>query len=191
MSITLYRVINEHATVVNGNAVNVGPVLIDKIDRSQSNFTNYAQIAKQKIYIPRLNPVDTSVKGYVDLVPTDDVLLSVNNGTISGLASSGVVSVTAIASSLVSVSTVTAASNAASTTTIGGTTFTSVSPDKTYAILTNLSGISQTVPSTSFSSFSNTSIQIADGSVTIGTPTTGWKVKILANSKYSNQFTLT
>lgn len=191
MAITLYRVVNEQVSTINGLSVNVDSVLIDKIDRSQGNFSNYAQIAKQKIYIPNANPANTAVKGYIDLVPTNEVLLSVSNGTIAGLATSGVVSVTSVASNLIAQSTVTGASNAAGTTTIAGTTFLSVAPDLTYVILTNLAGATQTIPSGSFTVFNNTTITILDGAVSIGVPATGWKAQVFANSKYSNLFTLT
>jgi hypothetical protein len=190
MPINLVRVINENPSSVNSLSVNLDTVLIDKIDRSQSNFTNYAQIAKQKIYVPKSNPANPAVKGYVDLVPTDEVLLSYNLGTISGLTTAGVVSTAIVASNLVTTSTITAASNAAGTTTITGTTFLSVAPDITYVILTNLTGDSQTIPSSGFSAFLATQIDILDGTVTIGVPGAGWTAQVFANSKYSNTFTL-
>ncbi len=178
-----------YVRVVNQQTL-VRSILIDKIDKSQGNSLGYAQRAKQKVYVPYVNPNDTAVKGYIDLVPTDDVLLSADRGTIKGLSTAGKVTFSVVSGTLIKASTVTSASNVAGTTSINGTTFTSVSPDVTYATLTNLAGATQTLPSSAFNSFSGTTITILDGAVTIGVPTTGWKVRIKANSKLSNLFTL-
>ncbi len=185
MSINLVRVVNQQKRVRS--------ILLDKIDISQGNFEGYAQHPKQKIYVPYSNPLDVSVKGYVDLVESDEVLLAMGpKGVITGLAAASEVTFAVIASSLVATPVVTAASNdGMGTTTITGTTFTSVSPDVTYVTLTNLLGVSQKIPQSAFGSISATTITIADGTVTIGTPTTGWLVTVQANSKVSNQFTLT
>ena len=81
--------------------------------------------------------------------------------------------------------------------TITGTTFTSLTPDHTYVILTNLSGVSQTISDTAIIAagppnvFSNTSIVIDYALITIGTPAVGWKIVIQANSKKSASFTMT
>lgn len=184
MSINLVRVINQQKRVSS--------ILLDKIDVSQGNFEGYAQHPKQKIYVPYKNPIDPSVKGYTDLVETDEVLLAMApKGVIDGLNTRGEISFAIVASSLLATPVITAASNAAGTTTITGTTFQSVSPDLTYVTLTNLSGVSQKIPQSSFNSINGTTITILDGVVTIGTPTTGWKARVQANSKLSNQFTLT
>jgi hypothetical protein len=106
---TMVRVINEQLLVRS--------ILIDKIDRSQGNFSHpvpYAQSAKQKVYVPYVNPLDTSVPGYIDMVPTDEVLLALNEskGVLSQLAAKGYVSTTLYHSALIVTPTVTAASNA-------------------------------------------------------------------------------
>jgi hypothetical protein len=178
MTVQYVRVVNQQRLVRS--------ILIDKIDRSQGNFEHTAQNPKQKIYVPYVNPSDVSVKGYIDLVPTDQVLLSLDNGTIAGLVKKGYVTSARIASTTVAAPALTSASHAATDTTLGGTVFTSVSPDVTYAILTNLTGISQTIPSSAFTTFTNIAIVIPDAVVTIGTPGAGWTVKLKANSKFSN-----
>lgn len=183
MSINLVRVINQQ-TIVRS-------ILIDKIDRSQGNSLGYAQKAKQKVYVPYVNPVDSSVKGYVDLVPTDEVLLSADSGTIAGLKKAGRVDTAVVASNLVATPVVSAASDGGTDITVDGTTFTSVTPDKTYLIVTNLLGVSLKVPSSAFGSFSGTEIVVADATVAaLGTPEAGWKVQVQANSKLSNVFTI-
>ena len=189
MSATLFRVVNQ-GLVKNS-------ILIDKIDLSQGNSSGSAQRAKQKVYVPLANPLDKSVRGYIDMVPTDDVLLSMNGkGTLAQLKNKGYISVTAFSSALTAAPAVTAAAHASAKTTITGTTMASLAPDTTYVTLTNLTGQSQTLTDQALigagapSSFSTSSIVVADSLLTIGTPTTGWKVQVQANSKKSNVFTL-
>lgn len=185
MSVNLIRVINQQTLVRS--------ILIDKIDRSQGNFEtgiSHAQARKQRIYVPYVNPIDPSVKGYTDFIPTDEVLLSADSGTIKRLSDVGRVSKAVVSSALVITPVVTSATHGAGTTTINGTTFLSVAPDVTYVIFTNLLGATQKVASGSFSAFTGTQIQVADGTITIGTPGAGWKVQVQANSKFSNTFTI-
>ena len=182
MAINLIRVVNQQTLVRS--------ILLDKIDRSQGNSTGYASKAKLKVYVPYSNPVDSSVKGYTDLVPTDEVLLSSSKGTISGLAAKGYVTYSVVSSALLTTAIVTSASHAATNTTINGTTFLSVSPDVTYVTFTNLVGATQKVPRTAFGSITAIQIVVPDAAVTIGTPGVGWKVTVQANSKSSNTFTL-
>jgi hypothetical protein len=182
MSINLIRVINQQ-TIIRS-------ILIDKIDRSQGNFTGYAQVRKQRVYVPFSNPVDSSVKGYTDFVPTDEVLLSADSGTIKKLKAAGKIDFAVVASSLLATPVITSASHAATDTTVNGTTFLSVTPDVTYVIFTNLVGATQKVASSLFGSFTNILAVIPDSAITIGTPGAGWKVQVQANSKLSNQFTL-
>ena len=82
---TLVRVINQQLLKRS--------ILIDKVDRSQGQFEtgiSYAQVAKQKIYVPYANPLDPTVKGYIDMVPTDDVLMAMNGkGSIARLTTAG------------------------------------------------------------------------------------------------------
>lgn len=182
MAVTYVRVVNEQ--VIERS------ILIDKIDRSQGNFEGYAQRAKQKVYVPYANPADTLVKGYVDLTPTDEVLLSVDNGTIKGLTDSSYVSYALVSSSDVVAPVVTNSTYGGGTLTITGTTFTSVAPDVTAVTLDDGAGKTQTIRASGFSSSSNTQIQIASGTITIGTPGSGWTVRVFANSKNSNTYTM-
>jgi len=191
---TLVRVVNQQRLVRS--------ILIDKVDGSQGNLEHglsHAQRAKQKVYVPYSNPLDKSVKGYIDMVPTDEVLMALNEkGTLAQLAAAGWVSTTLFNSSLTAAPTVSAAAHSGSPnkTTITGTKFLSLSPDITYVTLTNLAGASQVITDAAIiaagapSAIGATSIVIADTLVTIGTPTTGWKVTVQANSKKSNTFTL-
>jgi len=193
MTINLVRVINQQ-TLPQGLSRD-GSILLDKIDRSQGNSDSppYAQLAKQQVYVPYKNPLNAAVKGYVDLVPTDDVLLAAEaDGSIGGLAAAGRVAVAIVASNLVATPTVSAA-NHADPMVIAGTGFLSVAPDLTYVELTNLSGVKQTIPSSAFTGGapdSQVQIRIPDSSI-VGSPAAGWKVRVFANSKWSNQFTAT
>ena len=109
-----------YVRVINGQRLNRS-ILLDKIDRTSAQFEtgiSYAQLAKQQVYVPYVNPVDTTVAGYTDLVPTDEVLLQLNqpHGVIAKLISKGYVSIFAHAGSLVVAPKVTAAAHHA----IGG-----------------------------------------------------------------------
>lgn len=178
MAINLLRVVNQQ-TIFRS-------ILIDKIDRSQGNFSGYAYVPKQPVYIPYSNPVDTSVKGYVDMVQNDAVMLSANHSTIAGLVKAGKITSTVISSADIQTPTVTTVTHGGGSTTVNGTIFVSLSPDITYVTLTNLAGVSQKIPQASFTSINATQIVIPDGAVSIGTPTTGWTAKVQANSKVSN-----
>jgi hypothetical protein len=183
MPINYVRVVNQQ-TIARS-------ILLDKIDRSQGHFEGSASKAKQKLYVPYSNPVDPTVKGYVDLVPTNEVLLAAaNKGTIKGLSDAGRVTFSVVSSALVVAPVAASGVHAAAHVTIGGTTFLSVAPDMTYMLITNLSGVTQQIPSSAFSTFNGTTAAIADATCTIGTPGAGWKVQILANSKLSNIRTL-
>ena len=182
MAITYVRVVNEQ--IIERS------ILIDKIDRSQGNFEGYAQRAKQKVYVPYVNPADTQVKGYIDLIPTDQVLLSVDSGTIKGLQTGSYISFALVSSDDIIPSSISNASHGGGKLTVDGTTFTSLSPDVTAVVLTNTAGGTQTVRSAGFDSFSNTQIKITDGTITIGTPASGWTVTVFANSKNSNTYTI-
>lgn len=194
MSINLVRVVNQQLLPVGLSRD--GSILLDKIDRStgQSENPPYAQIPKQKVYVPRSNPLDPTVKGYVDLLPSDEVLLAaLPKGSIGGLVTAGQVTVSTVSSGLLVAPVVTAGGTGGTDITIDGTTFLSVSPDITKVVVTNnVSGASMTVLQADFSVHTAVQIVIPDAVVAaIGTPAAGWTVKVFANSKYSNTFTLT
>lgn len=188
---TLIRVVNQQLVARS--------LLIDKVDRSQGNFEGYAQLAKQAVYVPYSKTTDAVVKGYIDMVPTDEVLLSLDSGTLKKLAAGGYITTTAFNSTLIATPVVSGATwNGVSTALeITGTTFTSLAPDTSKVIITDAAGTStQTltdaaiVAGASPSAFGATSIIIDNTLITIGTPTTNWTVKVIANGKTSNTFTL-
>lgn len=184
MPLTYIRVVNEQ--VIDRS------LLIDKIDKSQGNFEGYAQRAKQAVYVPYSNPDDSTVKGYLNLVPTDEVLLAANNGPIKGLADANYITWSPVVASSIAKSVVTAAANDGMNnwTDVDGTTFTSVYPDVTRLQLKNLAGTVQTIASGDFAVFTNIAIRVVDAKVTIGVPGAGWQVRVQANSLYSDWFTL-
>jgi len=190
MSINILRVINQQ-TLPKGLSRN-GSILLDKIDTSQGNSENppYAQGAKQPLYVPYANPLNTSVKGYIDLVQTDEVKLQAEaKGSIGGLVSAGRLAVAVVASNLLVAPVITGAPHGLPLT-ITGTTFTSVSPDVTYVELTNASGVKQIIQAAAFTSISAVQIVIPGTAIT-GVPGTSWKIRVFANSKFSNSFQLT
>lgn len=195
MSITLVRVTNEQ-TLPQGLSRD-GSILLDKIDKSQGNSDSppYAQLEKQKIYVPFVNPLDTAVNGYTDLVQTDEVILaSAADGSIGGLANTTPPRVTVVAfdSALIATPVVSNSTNGAGTTTVTGTTLLSVSPDRTRLRLTNDLGASQIIEEADFASHNGTTITFIDAKVTVagGPPATDWTVQVFVNSKWSNLFTM-
>ncbi len=191
MSINILRVINQQ-TLPQGLSRN-GSILLDKIDVSQGNSENppYAQNTKQALYVPWANPLNKAVKGYVDLIQTDEVKLQAEaKGSIGALVTSSParLSTAVIASSLLVAPVVSAAPHGLALN-ITGTTFLSQLPDLTYVELTNASGVKQIVLAAAFTSITNVLIVIPGTAIT-GTPATTWKVRVNANSKFSNLFAL-
>lgn len=168
----------------------LGPnsILLDKIDRTQGVFEGYASNLKQKIYVPYLGVLDASTKGYVDLQMTSEVRLAAEpTGSIGGLAALGLLSTAVIESDDTDIPTVTNAVFATDKLTVSGTKLVSLNPDVTRVIITNDSGVTQTV--TTFDSNSATSIVIDASSIT-GTPDTDWIVRVQSNGKISLPFTM-
>jgi len=184
MPLIYIRVVNEQ--VIDRS------LLIDKIDKSQGNFEGYAQRAKQAVYIPYVNPDDTSVKGYLNLVPTDEVLLAANNGSIKGLSDANYITFSPVDALAIAKSVVVAAANDVMNnwTDVDGLTFTSVYPDDTRLQLKNMGGTVQTITSGDFAVFTGIAIRVLDAVVTIGVPAAGWQVRVQANSLFSEWFTL-
>lgn len=193
MPLTYVRVVNEQ--LINRS------ILIDKIDKSQGNSEGYAQKAKQKIYVPFVNPLDTTVKGYLNLVPTDEVLLSANNGTISGLASAGYITAALVPSFDIAAPTMNPGDGVYDgigfqttiTSTVATSRFISLYPDVTRVTFRDplFPAITETVSSGSFTLFNNTTIVVPDAALpVIGPPAVGWQVQVQANSKLSAWLTL-
>lgn len=195
MSITLARVVNEQ-TLPQGISRD-GSILLDKIDKSQGNSEQppYAQVAKQKLYVPYANPADPVVQGYVDLVQTDEVLLQLDpvEGSIGGLANTTPprVSVTLFDSALIAAPVITTAdadTPGGDDLTITGTTFLSVSPDRTRVLITTPGGVTQIVEEADFDTHTATSIVILAADIN-GSIAPGWTVQVFANSQFSNEAT--
>lgn len=188
MSIELVRVINSQ--VIRPGLIRTGSILLDKIDESQGNSDSppYAQIRKQKLYVPYTDPVTSSFAGYTDLVQTDNVRLAADHpkGVIAGLVAEGYVTAFKFQSSLVATPVVTNAVVTAGDVTITGTTFLSLTPTVTSVRVSPPGGPVQSV--TSFSVHNATTITILDAAIT-GTIVAGWTVQVFANNKLSNTFT--
>lgn len=191
--------------VINGQVL-PRSILLDKIDRSSGQFEtdlNFAQQAKQQVYVPYKNPVDPTVAGYVDLVPTDEVLLQLYqpHGVILKLGVKGYVSYYGHSGAVAAGPSITTAvhNTPVGDTTISGpvsgATFLSITPDHTYVTFTNLSGVSQTLTDTAIlaalGTISATAIVVPNSIVTGGPVIAGWKVQVQTNSKLSAVFTVT
>lgn len=192
MSITLARVVNEQ--VLPQGISRDGSILLDKIDKSQGNSENppYAQVSKQKLYVPYVNPDDAAVQGYVDLVQTDEVMLNLDpvTGSIGGLANTTPphVSVTLFDSALIATPVLTTAdadTPGADDLTLTGTTFLSVAPDRTRVEITNPSGAVQVIEEADFDTHNATTIVILAADITGSIAPTTWSVRVFANSKWT------
>jgi len=182
----LYRIKNEQAAAFSARS----SILIDKLDKCQGNFTGYQLRAKQPVYVPKWNPLDTNVKGYIDLAPTDEVLLSASIGAIKGLVDEGIISVDSTVSPAAIVAPVISSTGDDGTTfTITGTTLVSVDPDVEYVYLDDGAGATQTLTGSTVTAASTT-IDILLADITIGTPGSGWTVQVKVNSKLSNLYTI-
>jgi hypothetical protein len=198
----------QYVRVINSQKTFGNSVLLDKIDRTSGQFETdlgYAQTPKQAVYVPYVNPIDPTVPGYLDLVPSDEVTLQLYQpqGVINQLQVQGYVTVVLHHSAAVATPAITSAvhnSPAGDTTIDGpgsGATFVSLTPDHTYIIVTNLTGVSQVI-NTSLASFgaaggsvAAAAIVLPNSLITGGPVVAGWKVQVQANSKLSNVFTVT
>lgn len=136
--------------------VNQGGILIDDIDDGLPNKNStrlgesgdpgagslqgsegrdgYANRPKQPAYIPRVNPLDSSEPGFIDLNETDRVFHSAASGKIAGFETSGQISVVSLVASDLDAPVISAAEidlPAVGDLQIDGTGFLSVSPDIT------------------------------------------------------------
>lgn len=92
----------------------------------------YANEPKQKCYIPRVKPTDSTIAGYIDLNETPRVQMSAAQGKIAGLTRAGKITVVSfIASDLTTpvITNAVVASPGAGDITITGTNFLSVAPN--------------------------------------------------------------
>src|SRR5271157_235275 len=108
----------QYVRVINGQHTFGNSVLLDKIDRTSGQFETdlgYAQTPKQAVYVPYYNPVDPTVPGYIDLVPSDEVLLQLYQpkGVINKLAARGVISYVLHHSAAVAAPSITASAHVA------------------------------------------------------------------------------
>jgi hypothetical protein len=125
----------------------IGALLIDDIDDGLPNKQvkrlgstanpdayardGYASAPKQPCYIPRTNPDDATLPGYIDLEETQRVTHSAFNGKIKGMQTAGLLRVVSLTAADLAAPVVTAAQiavPAAGDVTITGTGFLSVEP---------------------------------------------------------------
>lgn len=126
----------------------LGAILVDDIDDGLPNKDNnrlgsssdpkayardgYANVDKQKCYIPRVKAGEVTIPGYIDLRETQRVKLSAGKGKIAKLAAAGKITVVSFVITDIVTPVVSAAASAspgAGDLTITGTGFLSVSPD--------------------------------------------------------------
>ena len=182
----------------------LGPIVLDDIDDGLPHKTarrgegdpaalrtdGYANLPKQKAYIPRNKPNSSTIAGYIDLNQTDAVTLSASKGRIAGLVQAGRISVVSfvaadLATPVVSSGTVGAPS--AGDLTIAGTGLASLTPNFTTVVITGSGAVTltQTAIITGGGSVSNTAIVIPAALVP-GIAATTSSVRVTADDNNSN-----
>lgn len=124
----------------------------------------YANAPKQACYLPRTNPADATLPGFIDLEETQRVIHSAFNGKIKGFQDAGLLRVVSLVASDLATPGVTSAEfdGAVSLdTTITGTGFLSVDPAVTTVTITGgITGSPKTLTEADFDSISDTEIVI-------------------------------
>lgn len=102
---------------------------------------------KQEVLVPFYNPDDMTQPGFVDLVESDNVLLSADHGAIKGLIDNGLATVQIFDPSDLSTPNITTAdldTPLASELTVSGTGFLSIPPDVSKLVLTGTGAVTLT-----------------------------------------------
>lgn len=196
----------------------LGPLYVDDIDDGLPNKQvkrlgstadpnayvrdGYANLPKQKCYIPRTKPGDATVPGYIDLDETQRVAHSAFKGKIRGLQRSGLISIVSLTASDLATPVVTNAQidvPATGDVTITGTGFLSVAPDVTKVLLWG-AGVGGTLAAPGLTLTTAQIIAVAPGAVgatsividtTInGALAAGDRVAVLADGRLSNSFVI-
>lgn len=113
-------------------------------DKSTMPGVNWA---KQASYVPRVKATNVAIAGYVDLIESDRVLMSVNKGVIKGLQTGGFLTVTSFTAADVAAPTVTSMQlnlPGAGDITITGTNLTSLAPNLTRVTLSGTGAVTLT-----------------------------------------------
>jgi hypothetical protein len=183
-----------------------GTILLADIDdglrfKYKINTDNSRSIAlKQPVYVDYVNVNDVTQPGYVDLVDSDKVLLSLDHGTLHGLVAGGFVTATAFAQTALVTPVIAAAQVGVpaggdlTITAASGKTFLSILPDTSYLTITGTGAIVLTraqviVPVGGI--WTATSIVVKSALFTVPIAATTSFAKVTANKKDSNVFTVT
>jgi len=135
MEIAMTRVRVTHSQTTEG------PLLLNDIEDGMPREP-FAYLHKQQVYIPRNDPVDSTIAGFTDLVPSDKVLASLDNGVIAGLEENGYI-LTPVLYTDADVAAPTLASGVlAGTLTLTGTAMTSLAPVLTQVVITGAGAVS-------------------------------------------------
>lgn len=177
---------------IQHNGTTLGPILIDDIDDGLPNKTahrlvgdpyaynrdGYANVPKQRCYVPR--------GGKIDLAETNRVTLSAAKGKIAKLKAVGHITVTSVDPATVAAPRLNSAVLAAGKLTLNGTTFISVAPDVTTVTITGTGGkiLSAQEITTGGGTITATKIEIPS-TLLPGVAATTSSAKVTANGKPS------
>ncbi len=143
------------------NQTTSGPILVTDIDDGLPNKNvnrmegdpkayprdGYANKTKQNCYVPYTSRADSTLAGYIDLLPSDGVVMSQFQGSISKFSTAGYITVVSFLASDVVAPVLTTAdldTPGAGDLTITGTGLTSLTPNFTSVILTGTGAITLT-----------------------------------------------
>lgn len=192
-------------------SVTPGALLVDDIDDGLPNKEvhrmgstadpkayvrdGYANVPKQKCYVPRVKATDATLPGYIDLNQTPRVDFSAGKGKIAKFRTSGWIDVVSfVASDIVAPTLVTADLDTpgAGDLTLTGTKFLSVSPEITTVVITGTGAVTLTAAAiiTGGGTVSATSIFIPAALVP-GVATTTSSAKVRANAQDTATVALT
>jgi hypothetical protein len=195
------------------NQLGLGALLVDDIDDGLPNKTahrlggtadpnayqrdGYANAAKQPCYVPRVKAGEETVAGFIDLNETQRVILSAEQGKISGLQQAGLITIVDLVAADIVVSAISGATlgaPAAGDVTIAGTTFLSVSPDITTVHLAGAGVGDVTLTQTEIEAVAPGAVgatSIVIDSTLVPSLAVGDTIQVRANGLLSNIFTLT
>ncbi len=152
-------------------------------------------VLKQEVLVPFENPNDSTQPGFVDLIESDNVLLSASHGCIAGLVANSLASVQIYSAADLTTPVITTAdldTPGAGDLTVTGTDLLSIPPDVSQLILTGTGAVTYTKAQIITGTGTWTDVEIVVPAAMIpGVGTTVTSAKVYADTQDSNVVALT
>lgn len=138
-----------------------GPLLLNDVEDGMPREP-FAYLHEQQVYIPREDPDRPGVPGFTDLVPSDKVLASLEQGVIAGLEEQGYVLTPVLISDADLAAPTVAGATLSGTLTLGGANLLSVAPDVSSLVITGAGATTLTLTdiTTGGGAFTNTVVVV-------------------------------